>query len=267
MFKRHNGTAFLDIETIKRYDGSKWVECESAKRWDGSGWTEVWSNIKGDRLFTSSGTLSANFKLEEREKDSLAVIETTVVTFPVIPEDMGGIRKRLFFCTAQNDNKIYEYGLKAKAIINTSRKFSNTPLAVGGSDGYLVAYLAPQGLMTFNPDTLEPITYGETVSYETIYGIDGISDGTIMMSLSQLDGDESNWKYADIINVSAEPSVGGIYSQSTYTAYGLGGCVSRWFSYSGFMIQEMPKPVSNTITFINRVNTSPNRVLRMGGVK
>ena len=266
MFKINNGTEFVDIESIKKYNGSAWVDCESAKRWDGSAWVEVWSALAGDRLFTSSGTISASFKLEERDKERLAVIETNTVTLPAIPNDLGGIKKRLFICVGTGTNKnIYENGLKSKAVINTSRTFSNTPLAAGGTEGIFMVYFTTVGFTTLNPDNYATISQGgDKPSYNVLYGLDGISDGTFILSYSDEEGASS---FADIIDVLSTPTISNNFNTSNNDVR-IAGCVSRWFmgDKSNAKIYEISKPVSYPIVKINTVSTT-SIITRMGGVK
>lgn len=42
MFRRWDGSSWVDVKALKRWNGSSWQDCDTLKRWNGSSWIDVW---------------------------------------------------------------------------------------------------------------------------------------------------------------------------------------------------------------------------------
>lgn len=42
MMKRHNGSAWVDLQFARRHNGSAWVDLQFARRHNGSSWVDIW---------------------------------------------------------------------------------------------------------------------------------------------------------------------------------------------------------------------------------
>jgi len=90
MYRRHNGSSWVDIQNVKKHNGASWVECSWIRRHNGSSWVDVWPDGK---IVASDISLTGLAEIPLRYRKIVPLDDTHILLFA--PTSTTGVNQTI----------------------------------------------------------------------------------------------------------------------------------------------------------------------------